>query len=345
MRFSPFVYFLFCVSLILAADPAPEKAGSSEAVNPALLMALLKPGDVVLRVGDMTLSWGEVRTQALRLVAQNKDDAEQSMQRLQLMFQRLAQRGLYLQEAQARGIVPTPEEKEAYERELEQSLAGNKQGVSKESFIKQFASGSSTLLKLNYEDALKVVKLGNQLLSEVSVTEQEVAQGMAIAKAMQASLRKQNDTKRQGVLAILKDPALQNDEGFASLAREYSEGVEAKQGGELNLNFRRKELAEVNQIDKFDLQPGQTSGLYETDTAFRIVRVLKSIPPEKAGDEERIRVAQLLFKKIPVQADLSREEIRGKILLEKQKKAREQQGRDLQQKYPVQCVLFPDGLW
>ena len=113
----------------------------------------------------------------------------------------------------------------------------------------------------------------------------------------------------------------------------------------MNLNFRREDLAEVNGLDKFDLKPGETSGLYETDTAFRIIRVLKAIPPEKAGEVERLRVAQMLFKKLPVSTNITRDSVKKVISVEKQKKEREQIGRSLQQKFPVKSIFFPKGLW
>ncbi len=347
-----FVFAVFGASEAGVAEHPAKVSGVAAPVaepdspNLATVMAFLKSGDVVLRVGDLQLTWGELQPQVVPMLKEQAKGSDDELgQKLQTMLQRLALRGLYLQEARAQGIAISAEEKERSERELEASLSGNKEGVTKDSFIRQFPSGPSTLLKLNYEDAQKIVKLGNELISKITVSEQEITQGITLARSLQDSLKQQNDIKRKAILQLLKDPLIHSDAGFAKLAREYSEGVEAKQGGVLNLNFRRKELAEVNAIETFELQPGQTSGLYETDTAFRIMRVLKKIPAEKPEEEERLQMAQILFKKIPVSSEMNRDEIRSKILLEKQKAARDLFGRKLQKKHPVECILFPKGLW
>jgi len=334
---------------VCAAEEAEQPVATEDAPSLAAIIAFLKPADVVLRVGDMQSTWGELQPQVIPMLkpqgAEVGGDGDELSQKLQAMLQRIALRGLYLLETRAQGVTVSAEEKERSERELEASLSGNPDGITRDSFIEQFASGSSTLLKLNYDDALKIVKLGNEMLAKITVSEQEVTRGMAMAAGLREPLKQQNAMRRQAILELMKDASIHTDEGFAKLAREYSEGVEARRGGELNFNFRRKELAEVNAVERFDLQPGQTSGLYETDTAFRIMRVLKSIPAEKPEDGERLRMAQILFKKIPVSAEIDREDIKAKILLEKQNAARDLFGRKLQEKYPIECVLFPKGLW
>ncbi|NMA42917.1 MAG: peptidylprolyl isomerase [Oligosphaeraceae bacterium] len=344
----PHIFLLTCfaASLLEAQPFNPATAASATKPNPALLMAYLRPTDAVLEVGDMRLTWQEFQPLARRIMGQNQaGDPNIGIEQLQKTLQRIALRGLYLQEARSRGIELSEEEKKNQEANLAAGLQGNKQGLSKDEFIKQFSENESTLMTLNYADAQKVVKLGDEVFKDIDVSDNELKLMVAMEKSMQASFRKQNEARRKAVLELLQEPRARTDEGFAAIAREYSEGAEAGAGGKLDYKFLREDLAEVNQIKEFNVQLGETSGLLETDTAFRVMRVLEKIPAENPDEPERLIVAQWLFKKSEEKEDIDIPELRERLLLRKKQKAMEQFGESLQSKYPVKCPLFPEGLF
>jgi parvulin-like peptidyl-prolyl isomerase len=68
---------------------------------------------------------------------------------------------------------------------------------------------------------------------------------------------------------------------FAELARKYSRGPEAREGGVLGF-FKHKELRPELEEPAFKLQPGEVSGLIKSTEGFHILRVL-----ERKGGEPR----------------------------------------------------------
>jgi len=70
-------------------------------------------------------------------------------------------------------------------------------------------------------------------------------------------------------------------EDFAELARKYSQGPEASEGGVLGF-FKHKELRPELEEPAFKLQPGEVSGLIKSTEGFHILRVL-----ERKGGEPR----------------------------------------------------------
>lgn len=326
--------------------PSPAPAVPAEEPDLAMLMAFMKPTTVVIQVGSMSLQWHELQPLIRQFIDPNQNkSSEESSKILRTLMQRIALRGLYLHEANARNIQVSEEQRRANEQQLEQGLQGNSRGATTEDVKKALAAGKSTLLSLSEEDAQRVVTLGNQLLAEITITDGEVDQQLLAMKAVRDSMQKQNESIKQFALGLLQKPEALTDQGFAYLAKEYSDGVEAKQGGVLNYDFTRSELATVNHIEQFELQVGQTSPLYETPTAFRVMRVLSRVAPEKEGDAEKLRAAQWLFRKMPVADEKSRDDLRAQLLVSKQKNAVAAIGQSLAKKYPVSCVFFPGGLW
>jgi hypothetical protein len=364
MKYNPncfiFHVLLFCAfcTAFCAGQPVPASAQppaiaqSNPVVTPnsqpdlAMMMAFMKPESVVLRVGSMDLRWQELQPLTKQLIEQNTVNPDSDLSAaLRALLQRIALRGLYLHEAKALDIQVSEEQRQANEQLLEQGLRNNERGISKDDIKKAFASQHSTLTTLTEEDAQRVVTMGNQLLDELTVSEAEINQQLAATKAVRDALAKQNELTRNQIRELLKRPDSNSDEGFARIAKEHSEGIEAKHGGVMNYAFLPSELAEVNDLEHWDLKPGQTSELMETSTAFRVMRVLTSIANDKKDEPERFRVAQWLFRKFPEDPETAREDIRAQMLLAKQKKAVVEIGKNLRSKYPVSCIFFPDGLW
>jgi hypothetical protein len=328
------------------ADQQPQPTAPS--LNITQIMAGLQKQDIALQVGSMSLTWEELQPLVKKSPVADSESAktaeENYEQRVRALLRRLAIRGLFLQEVRARSLTVSAEEKQANLQELQKGLKEGASNMSVDDFLSKFSTSESTLLALTVDDAQKIVKFGNQLFALITINDAEIEQQRRRDQGMRDLLKRQNEQRRQQLRELLEDPDLKTDEGFAKAARRISEGVEARQGGELNMLFTRDELAKINHLDAFTLTTGQTSGLLETPTAFRIMRVLAEVPQEKDGEPPRLRVAQLLFMKFP-EEDITIEETREKILLEKKKQVIDTAGRALCQRYPVSTPIFPQGLW
>lgn len=97
--------------------------------------------------------------------------------------------------------------------------------------------------------------------------------------------------KAQEVLDRLKA-----GEDFADLAREFSDGTTAAQGGKLP-PFQAGTLNEAIETAARDLAPGQCSGLVQADYGYTILKVIsrteaKARPLEEVHDEIALRIRQ-----------------------------------------------------
>jgi peptidyl-prolyl cis-trans isomerase C len=97
---------------------------------------------------------------------------------------------------------------------------------------------------------------------------------------------------REKIEAILKE--LKSGADFADLARKYSDGPEARNGGDTGWLPRGKGPPAIMEI-AFALQPGQTSDVVETRLGFHILKVLGKreagpIPFDEAKERIRMRL-------------------------------------------------------
>ena len=349
---------------LLVAEPAPQPAETqtrSKAATPQPeqepnvleTLVLLSPSTVILEVGEMKLTKRDVQP-LLRQLARRKlkspqgeaspTEIRQTNKRLREHLERVAQRGLFLLEARAQHLQVTDEERVRYEAELEAALKASPRGVTKEQFLKSFAKGDSTLTRLNYHDALLLQKLGAQRQANLTVTDDEMKQMTAYLAASNQMMKHHNDGKRQNLEGARKEAKINTDAGFADIARDISEGTEAKDGGTLDYDFLRSELAEVNELKAFPYQVGETTPVLETSSCFRIMRVLRELPPKTGEKEPRYRCAQILVGKVPVRDLTDTKAIREEILVKKRKHDLRVYAIELSAKYPVRSVLFPAGV-
>lgn len=80
---------------------------------------------------------------------------------------------------------------------------------------------------------------------------------------------------------------------FADVAREYSEGVNAKDGGAMGW-FKKEQLIPGLMETVFSLEAGKTSGIIETELGYHIVRVEER---QIENGEEKIRISQIFVRK------------------------------------------------
>ncbi len=81
-------------------------------------------------------------------------------------------------------------------------------------------------------------------------------------KADQAALNKIKEVQKK----------LQNGADFEALAKEYSEGPSAKQGGDLGF-FQRGQMVKPFEAAAFSLQPGEVSPIVKTQYGYHLIKV------------------------------------------------------------------------
>jgi peptidyl-prolyl cis-trans isomerase SurA len=91
-------------------------------------------------------------------------------------------------------------------------------------------------------------------------------------------------------------------EDFAELARKYSQGPEAREGGVLGF-FKHKELRPELEEPAFKLRPGEVSGLIQSTEGFHILRVLE----RKGGEPKPFAEVQSQLQDEMIQAEAERQ--------------------------------------
>ena len=330
-------------------QPPPPPPVPKEEVDPDItsMMMFLKPESVVMKVGDMDVKWSEIqpwiRLQQQKAQRNNQTlDSKDLLKTLRAYLIQLASRGLFLQEAKSLGLTVTEENKKDFEHELEQILKLRKQD--KAEYMRRFDVTVSRLVKLSFDDTLLVIKLDKEKFKDLELTEQEKAVCRQYLNTINNNVNKQNEQHRLSLTKLADDPEIKTDDGFAKNAKDISEGTESARGGELDYDFERDELAKALELPAFDWKVGETTPMLESSSCYRIMRVLREVPPEKEGDKPKIRVAQILVGKLATQPT-DDEALRVKFLPNKKKNMLNAYAQELSKKYPVTTVFFPNGLW
>ena len=88
-----------------------------------------------------------------------------------------------------------------------------------------------------------------------------------------------------------------NGEDFEAMAREYSEGPNAKGGGGLGLIRRGEMMKEVDETI-FALEPGSISDIVETPIGYHIFKVIAKLPAtSKDFDSAKADITEEIYRK------------------------------------------------
>ena len=111
---------------------------------------------------------------------------------------------------------------------------------------------------------------------------------------------------------------LQKGEDFATLAKTYSEGPSAPQGGNLGY-FRRGQMVKPFEDAAFKLKPGETSDIVETRFGYHLIKVVDKQPEKTlAYAEIKDRLNELLKKqKLETEVDVYIDSLRKDAKIEK----------------------------
>ena len=99
-------------------------------------------------------------------------------------------------------------------------------------------------------------------------------------------------------------------EDFAQLAKDYSEGPAAAQGGIINRLIQASELGPELGPYMSDLQPGQVGNPYQANGRFIVMKLIERVPPS-AQSAGGMRLAQIIVRVRP--SDAARQEQYGEL--------------------------------
>ena len=351
--------FMLGVNVCVAAEDAKaaEKMAPAQSSAPAQeddeqfdlfeAIGLLRGSSVVLEVGDKKVTWRDVHPMLSPILKANQKESDRprTEKLIRNFFQSMASRGLLLNEAESMNITVSDEERKAFEADLEKNLEGNDRGMTKEKYIASFNTKGSNMANLSFNDVLKLIKLDKIKFGAIEITDQELAAYIRYRAAMNEAIKQKNAETRKAFDSLLAMDGINTDDGFKKIARAYSEGRESENGGVLNYDFTRADLAEINDLKSFDWKVGETMPVFETEHDLRIMRILAAIPPEKEGEPEKYRVAQILHGKIALMDVKDKDALKAEMLTKKKKKAIDDFVQALQAKYKVTSRLFPGGIW
>lgn len=112
-----------------------------------------------------------------------------------------------------------------------------------------------------------------------------------------------NEDARKRAEEVLAD-VQKGEKTFEALAQEFSEDSSASVGGDVGY-FGRGEMVKPFEDAAFALQPGETSGIVESEFGFHIIRVEEKISDAEKG--EQVRARHILIKRQTIDALIAEE--------------------------------------
>ncbi|MGN0866884.1 MAG: hypothetical protein ACI4SG_04320 [Oligosphaeraceae bacterium] len=336
------------VSLQDAGEPEAEIQEDSSLT--ATGMAILSGRDVALRLFDQEYTYSEILDYFQRLqnaAVRNKnrssqgdlpfeENTRQQKQCLQLL-RGIIQQKVLLQEAREKCEPPT----EADRHRLSLRWTETNPGKTLDDYLARFSESPVSSLQISRTDALLLLKYLDSHLADVQVPPEMVEDGKKRLQDLRNFFQQEMAKRLEEFKAIAKMDGFQTDEGFCLLAKNFSEGAESVQGGVFSTPMTRQEITDCNWGQPFTLVKGQSSGLIETPTSYRYIRVLEEYPPQQAGGEETLKVAQILLAKREPEGIPTEEELVKKMQKSFQEKWTLQHIAPILRSDAFDCPLFP----
>ncbi|MBR4517777.1 MAG: peptidylprolyl isomerase [Victivallales bacterium] len=317
-------------------------------------MVELRGNDVALEFDDVRLTRDEllILLQQLNAIpSQNETLAAVSarvngltsvqQQAVRRVLYALVRQQLLLRAARASGTVFTEADRQRF-AELWRSQ--NPDGDFAE-YLSQLPLKATTPLTISRDDQMVLYAWSECQVRDLAVPEELVQQALSQIRQIEQAFGQQVETDRKEFEELADNADLYTDEGFAKLAAEYSDGVEADNGGVLGELLTRSEIAAANFDQPFTTPVGETSSLIETPTSLRYIRVLEEIPGTMPGEPPKLKVAQILYGKRALDDLPSEALIRQNLLYTLQNNYFNELVRGkLAEQFHFRCPLLPDLL-
>jgi len=213
---------------------------------------------------------------------------------------------LILSEAKARNIEVTDEE-------IEERLSAVKNRFdTEEQFRAAMADQGITLSEIRdkfRDEAMKSKLVRAQMGWKVGITPSEIRKyydshidefsGPAKVRALNILIKKseKRDSNRALFLIERIKELLDKGRDFGELAREYSQGPNAKKGGDLGI-VEKGQMLEAIDGALFLLGLGEVSGAVESPLGFHLLKVIEKMPPKVARFElVKSEIEDRIYKK------------------------------------------------
>lgn len=334
------------------ASPAAEPSSGLSQEG----MAPLRADDLALRLPEGDFTWAQIQefladTSSIYQEAKKKSpssapqltnglDSRQQQQARRAIRQLIRQRVL-LAEARKTGSIPGQDAFKTLALRWEKQ---NKARTSFEDFLKKFPLEAKSPLQLTRQDMLLLTSYLEQVLDQVEIPADMLEKNLARLKELRESLEAEQARKLEDFKLVAQMDGFQTDEGFALLARNFSEGAEASKGGVFENPMTRQEIQDCNWGQPFLCQKGETSGLIETPTSYRYIRVLDVYPAARAGEAETLKVAQILLAKRELEGLPTEEEIKERMRYHFQEEWVMKKIAPILRSDAFACPLFPNIL-
>ena len=308
--------------------PADKSDGQEAATVPVELssagMAKRSSGDLAFRYRDLRVSWGELEGflkdkgviyRPAPIAQPNSPRADEVKtnglttreQKAAFIYLRgIIQQQALLSMAREAGTTVTEEDKLYFAKNWEE----DNPGARFDAYLSRFKAKPESRLDLSQDDMFLLLKFMDANLKNIKVPENELNDELSRVKLMRNALEDELAKSRREFEQIPSMDGFQTDEGFKRLARELSDGIESDNGGVIDELMTRQEIAECNDGQPFLCNVGESSDLIETETSLRYIRVLKEIPGVRAGEPERLEIAQILYAKREIEGLPSEEKIK-----------------------------------
>lgn len=336
------ILFLLLLSGCFVLRAAEEvSAPAAEVLN------VLADSAAAIILNGEPVSWGELKK---KIPADVKtmlvDDPEQAAKGVRALCRNLVRRGVLKQEIQRLGLTVSAEERKRYMADLQRYLHLKGSQETAESYLQSMGgSRSDKWYEMSGSETMLVARLKENVTAGVAVTEPDREAFLAYVAKSDAEAKRFNERNVEIFDRVTNDVRMESDNGFKAIAREYSDGAEAARGGVFDRTFTRTELAEILGMKEFALAKGENTDILETPTAIRIVRVMDVLPPERPGDPERLKVAQIVFEKRETIGVIAPEKLDELVLENKRDLAFNQYNSELVKSAKIECPLFNSPLF
>ena len=276
--------FLTSILLILAILPSCKRS---------------LPPDIVAEIDDDTITVAEFTEEYFPLVegysTPSSDQEQEALKNLkEALLDQLIEKRLILHEAPKMGITVSDDE-------VEEALASIKRGFPEGGFEEVVKDEASLLQwKERLHQRLLIEKVINRV-SQITSPIDEKTMMQYYEKHREQFVVTEQVRVRQIVVKDRKDAEsmlskLKRGNPFDELARKYSSGPEAKEGGDLGF-FGQGEMPEEFDV-VFSLQAGEISDIVQSPYGYHIFQVVAKVKRSESGfTEVKDQIRQLIVRK------------------------------------------------
>lgn len=334
---------------INAKSSEPELTKAKEELKLSQVgMAELASSDLAFRLDDVEVTWGELQDYfnfTKRVLPGPQSEGEELTNGMDLAQQKAAKnqltavlrRMILLREAKKLNPTVTAEDRNAFAERWNEANPTR----TLESYLAQFPQVVDSPLRLSRDDMFLVLKYMDSQQESMEIPEAELKRSLEQLGKIKATFAQQQAQDRTDFAKIASMDGFQTDEGFAKLAKDFSDGVESDNGGLIATPMTREEIAECNDGQPFEVAVGYSSELIETQTSLRYIRVLEEIAPERVGEASKLKIAQILLTKRELDGIPTEEELRKKMKYQLQEIYFTEKIREVLKTTKFECPLFP----